>query len=63
MKELLVKITKLVEVKKIIALTMVFIFSVLALRGDIEVQQTMTIVTMIVTYYFTMSVEKERLNK
>lgn len=63
MKELITKLTKLIEVKKIIAIIMVIIFSILALRGDIATEQTMTIITMIITYYFTQSIEKERLNK
>lgn len=53
------KITKLIEVKKIIALVMTILFAVLALRGDIDTNQTMTIVTMIMTYYFTQSINKE----
>lgn len=60
MKELLTKLTKLIEVKKIIALIMTIIFAILSLRGTIPVEQTMTIITMIVTYYFTQSVDKER---
>lgn len=63
MKDIITKLSKLIEVKKIIALTMTFIFCILAIRGDIPVDKTMLIITMIMTYYFTASVEKERLNK
>jgi len=60
MKDLLKKFTLLVEVKKIIAIIMTIVFCILALRKDVPVEQTMTIITMIITYYFSQSVEKER---
>lgn len=53
------KLTKLIEVKKIIALIITIIFAVLSLRKDISTEQTMTIVVMIMTYYFSQSVNKE----
>lgn len=53
------KITKLLEVKKIMALIMTIIFAVMSLRGDIGTEQTMTIITMIMTYYFTVSTNRE----
>lgn len=59
---MLEKLTKLLEVKKIMALLMTMVFCVLALRGDINTEQTMSVVIMIMTYYFTQSVNKE-LNK
>lgn len=56
---MLEKLTKLLEVKKIMALLMTMLFCVLALRGDINTEQTMSVVIMIMTYYFTQSVNKE----
>ena len=60
---MLEKITKLIEVKKIMALIITMIFAVLALRKDISTEQTMTVVVMIMTYYFSQSVNKEMKNK
>lgn len=56
---LLEKITKLIEVKKIMALVMTVLFFILSLRRDISTEQTMSVVIMIMTYYFTQSVNKE----
>lgn len=53
------KITKLIEVKKIMALVMTVLFFILALRKDISTEQIMSVVIMIMTYYFTQSVSKE----
>lgn len=57
---MLEKITKLIEVKKIMALVMTVLFFIMALRGNIDSEKTMLIITMIMTYYFTQSVGKER---
>lgn len=53
------KLTKLIEVKKIMALIMTVLFFILAIRGDITTEQTMSVIIMIMTYYFTQSVNKE----
>lgn len=50
---------KLIEVKKIMALVMTILFAVLSIRKDISPEQSMSIIVMIMTYYFTQSVSKE----
>jgi phosphoribosylaminoimidazole (AIR) synthetase len=52
MKELLQRITKLVDVKSIMTLTLTIVFAVLVLRGNVTAAQFMTIFTMIVGFYF-----------
>ena len=52
MKELLQKITKLIDVKSIMTLTLTVVFALLVLRGDVTNEQYMTIFTMIVGFYF-----------
>ena len=52
MKELLKKITKLIDVKSIMTLTLTVVFALLVLRGDVTNEQYMTIFTMIVGFYF-----------
>lgn len=53
------KLTKLIEVKKIMALIMTVLFFILSIRGDITTEQTMSVIIMIMTYYFTVSTGKE----
>lgn len=52
MKELLQRITKLIDVKSIMTLTLTIVFAVLVLRGEVTNEQYMTIFTMIVGFYF-----------
>ena len=52
MKELLQRITKLIDVKSSMTLTLTVVFSVLVLRGSIDSDQFMTIFRMIVAFYF-----------
>ena len=52
MKELLQKITKLIDVKSIMTLTLTTIFSILALNGIVSGQEFLTIFTVIVGFYF-----------
>lgn len=52
MKELWQRITKLIDVKSIMTLTLTVVFSVLVLRGNVTNEQFMTIFTMIVGFYF-----------
>ena len=53
--KLLEKVTQLLEVKKLIALIVVIVFCIMALRGDIGSEQFMTVLTMIVSFYFMQS--------
>ena len=52
MKELLQRITKLIDVKSIMTLTLTIVFAELVLRGNVTNEQFMTIFTMIVGFYF-----------
>ena len=52
MKELLQRITKLIDVKSIMTLMLTIVFAMLVLRGDVTNEQYMTIFTMIVGFYF-----------
>ena len=52
MKELLQRITKLIDVKSGMTLTLTVVFSMLVLRGSIDSDQFMTIFSMIVAFYF-----------
>ena len=52
MKEFIAKITKLIDVKSIMTLTLTVGFLVLVSEGKIDGQQFMAIFTMIVGFYF-----------
>lgn len=52
-------LAKLVKVKTVVTLTVIAIFAVLALRGDIAPDNVMTIVSMVVAFYFGTQVEKK----
>lgn len=59
MKELLQRITKLIDVKSIMTLTLTVVFALLVLRGDVTNEQYMTIFTMIVGFYFGVQSAKQ----
>lgn len=59
MKDLLQRITKLIDVKSIMTLTLTIVFSVLVLRGKVTNEQFMTIFTMIVGFYFGVQSAKQ----
>lgn len=52
-------LAKLVKVKTVVTLTVIAIFAVLALRGDIAPDNVMTIVSMVVAFYFGTQAEKK----
>lgn len=56
---LLKNIANLIKVKTIITLVVLVIFSVLALRGEINPEQVMIIVTSVVSFYFGTQHEKK----
>lgn len=58
MKDLLNKLTKLVEVKKIIALMVISVFCGLAVNGTISSESFTNIATLIVGFYFGQSTVK-----
>ena len=46
-------IIKLLKIKSLITIAVTIVFVYLALTDKLEIAQTMTIITMILTYYFT----------
>lgn len=58
MKELLSKVTKLIEVKKLIALMVITVFCILSARGVVSAEQFSTVSIMIVSFYFGQSTVK-----
>lgn len=58
MKELLNKVTKLIEVKKLIALMVITVFCILSARGVVSAEQFSTVSIMIVSFYFGQSTVK-----
>lgn len=53
--KILDKLASLIEVKKLIALTVMIVFCIMALKGEIDTNQFMTVLTMIVSFYFMQS--------
>ena len=49
----------LIKVKTIVTLVVIAVFAVLALRGDISADNTMIIVSMVVSFYFGTQHEKK----
>ena len=49
----------LIKVKTIVTLTVIFIFAVLALRGDITPDNVMIIVSTVVSFYFGTQYERK----
>lgn len=49
----------LIKVKTIVTLIVVIVFAVLALRGGLQPDTVMTIVTMVVAFYFGTQSEKK----
>ena len=58
MKEILTKIADLIKVKTIVTFAVVFVFSVLALKGRIQPDNVMIIVSLVVSFYFGTQHEK-----
>ena len=51
----------LIKVKTIVTLTVIFVFAILALRGDITPDNVMIIVSTVVSFYFGTQYEKKHL--
>ena len=62
MNKLVNKLTSMIEVKKIIALWVVGIYCMLAVRGSISSEQFSTVAVMIVSFYFGQSTVKGAIN-
>ena len=57
--EFLSNIANLIKVKTIVTLTVIAIFAVLALRGDITADNVMVIVSTVIAFYFGTQYEKK----
>jgi uncharacterized protein (DUF486 family) len=57
--EFLKNLANLFKVKTIVTLTVIAVFAVLALRGDITADNTMVITSMVVSFYFGTQYEKK----
>lgn len=58
MQEITHKIAELLKVKTIVTFAVVLIFSVMALKGQIQPDNVMIIVSMVVSFYFGTQHEK-----
>ncbi len=58
MKEIMQKIAELFKVKTIVTFMVVSVFTVLAMRGDIQPDNVMIVVSMVVSFYFGTQHEK-----
>ncbi len=57
--EFLKNLAALIKVKTIVTLTVIAVFAVLSLRGDISADNVMVIVSTVVAFYFGTVVEKK----
>ena len=57
--EILKNIAELVKVKTIVTLVVIAVFAILALRGDIQPDNVMIIISMVVSFYFGCQTEKK----
>jgi hypothetical protein len=57
--DFLKNLAALVKVKTIVTLVVITVYAVLALRGDISSEVSMTIVSMVVAFYFGTQHEKK----
>ena len=58
MKEIIHKVAELVKVKTLVTFLVVAVFSVLALKGKIQPDNVMIVVSMVVSFYFGTQHEK-----
>lgn len=63
MKEFIKKITNLIEVKKLIALVVVFVFCGLAIADKVDTAIFTNVVTLVVGYYFGQSTTRQIINE
>lgn len=52
MKEILKNLANMIKVKTIVTMAVIIVFSVLALRGDIQPDNVMVIVSTVIAFYF-----------
>lgn len=63
MKDFIKKLTNLIEVKKVIALLVVIVFCILALRNKINPSIYTNVVTLVIGYYFGQSTTRQAINE
>ena len=59
MDRFLENLAALIKVKTIVTLTVIWVFTALALRGDISADNVMVIISMVVSFYFGTQHEKK----
>ena len=59
MKNFLEKLGDLLKVKTLVTLVVIAVFAVLSLRGDIQPDNVMIIISMVVSFYFGTQHEKK----
>lgn len=57
--DILKNFANLIKVKTIVTLVVIVVFAVLALRGDIQPDNVMIIISMVVSFYFGTQHEKK----
>ncbi len=57
--DILKNVANLIKVKTIVTLVVIAVFAVLSLRGDIEADNVMIIISMVVSFYFGTQHEKQ----
>ncbi len=58
MKELLINLANLLKVKTLVTVSVMTVFAILALRGIIQADNVMLIVTSVISFYFGTQHEK-----
>jgi type IV secretory pathway VirB2 component (pilin) len=59
MKELLTNLANMIKVKTIVTLAVIAVFTILALRGTLDADKVMMVVTTVVAFYFGTQAEKK----
>lgn len=59
MKELLTNLANMIKVKTIVTLVVIAVFTILALRGTLDADKVMMVVTTVVAFYFGTQSEKK----
>lgn len=59
MAEFIKNLANLIKVKTLVTLTVIAVFAVLALRGDITADNVMVIVSTVIAFYFGTQYEKK----
>lgn len=57
--EILKNFANLIKVKTIVTLVVIGVFAVLSIRGDIDADKVMIIISMVVSFYFGTQHEKQ----